>query len=180
MNVDMKMSNYISLVCLLALLTSTVYTQDKGVAQREKALLDFILYDQVGDAVNLKQKSGKVLVIDFWYTGCSACSYYYQNTLAEVESKFYDRGGIAFITIAADKELGKWQKSIEQGIYTSPHSLNLFTGESRFKHPLLEYYGINRFPSMLVVDQHGMVFRLYRGNDKPNSTELTVLLEDLL
>jgi thiol-disulfide isomerase/thioredoxin len=127
---------------------------------------DFSLPDRSGKKVNLSDFKGKVVFIDFWFTGCGACMQYYQQVLSKVEEKFENRD-IVFVTISSD--IGKllWEKSVQGGRYTSIKAINLYTEGKGAEHPLIKNYNFNSYPAFLIINREGKIERF-------NSPELHV------
>jgi thiol-disulfide isomerase/thioredoxin len=127
---------------------------------------DFSLPDRSGKKVNLSDFKGKVVFIDFWFTGCGACTQYYQQVLSKVEEKFENRD-IVFVTISSDVGKPLWEKSIQSGRYTSARAINLYTEGKGAQHPLIKNYNFNSYPAFLIIDREGKIERF-------NSPELHV------
>lgn len=114
--------------------------------------------DEKGKPVTLLDFKGKTVVVDFWFTGCGACLYQYKNVLSELERRLAADTGFVFVSVSADKSFSVWEKSLLGGGYTSlGRVINLFTGGFGFAHPFLKYFGIEYFPTMVILDQSGRV-----------------------
>lgn len=178
MNVDPR---YAILSLLLSASTFLVVpAQDPAAVNRTHIVWTDTLYDQCGEPVLLDRYQGKVILMDFWYTGCTACSYFFQHTLRDVEDGLRDLEDIVFISVAADRSQQTWLASVSSGKYTSPHAINLFTGPIRHSHPLLQRHGIDRYPTIMVIDKQGKIQRFFNGAKKPSSAEFSALLTSLL
>jgi len=123
---------------------------------------NFMLPNEYGKMVQLTDFRGKVVFLDFWFTGCSACSLYYQHVLAEVEKHFKNNPDIVFISISVDRDREKWLKSIrgesKTGYqYTSDDAVNLFTDGKASKHPVIEKYKVLGYPRPLLIDRKGVI-----------------------
>src|SRR5699024_9512979 len=51
---------------------------------------DLPLKDRDGNSVELTKFIGKVIFIDFWFTGCGACKGYYRRSVSKVEKALAD------------------------------------------------------------------------------------------
>jgi cytochrome oxidase Cu insertion factor (SCO1/SenC/PrrC family) len=135
---------------------------------------NFSLPDSSGRMVRLSDFAGKLVFIDFWYTGCAACSGFYRGSLSKVEKLFENNKDIVFLTVCIDKEKEGWMKSVRGGLYTSaqePNVINLYTnGESIF-HPLIKHYQIIGYPHQMLIDRKG---RMYRSSDLQHSSEVLI------
>ncbi|WP_165940086.1 TlpA family protein disulfide reductase [Dyadobacter psychrotolerans] len=116
----------------------------------------FKLPDQTGKYVKLEDFRGKFVFVDFWFTGCGGCTGYYQKVLSKIEHLF-DPRDIAFVTISTDTGKALWLKSIKSGKYVSQQSVNLFTEGKGDKHPAIEHYKFNSYPSFLLIDRQGKI-----------------------
>ncbi|AZA82447.1 hypothetical protein C1637_08380 [Chryseobacterium lactis] len=126
------------------------YLRSKQTLQVGKPFFNFNLSDTVGNLHSLTDFRGKVLIIDFWFTGCSGCRQmapaldYIEKTLNDQDFKF--------ISINVDKK-ETWLKGIGQ--YSSKSSLQLYTMEEKFHHPMIKSLNILGYPTLFVVDGRG-------------------------
>lgn len=117
----------------------------------------FSLSDANGTEVKLSQLSGKIVLIDFWFTGCGFCEMYYKNHLSIVEEKFKDNPDIAFVTVSIDKDRQKWIESLKSGKYTSDKAINLYTNGQGTLHPLIQYHNVLAFPKPMLLGRDGRI-----------------------
>lgn len=155
-----------------------VLLQYKNNLSIGKEAFPFTLTDTKGNKVNLQDLKGKVLFMDFWFTGCQACVAYYKNSLHPAELHFKDNPEILFISVSTDKSKSRWLSSVEGGKYTSPEAINLFTEEQGINHPFLQHYNIHAFPYQLLIDREGKVLKLSGMQTGPD--ELIGILEEAL
>jgi thiol-disulfide isomerase/thioredoxin len=119
-------------------------------------MLDFEFPDTNGKLVKLSDFKGKTVFLDFWYTGCGACTYFYTNVLSQVEKELHGKG-VEFVTISIDAGRDYWLKSVKGGRYTSELATNLYTGGVGYGHKLIKHYGIDSYPTFVVVDRDGKI-----------------------
>ncbi|SEN01180.1 Thiol-disulfide isomerase or thioredoxin [bacterium A37T11] len=117
----------------------------------------FKLQDKNGTIVSLADFKDKIVFLDFWFNGCSACAKYYKYVLKDVERDFKSNPNIIFITVNYDSNLTKWKDGLESGIYTSNEAINLNTNGQGLKHPLITFYGISSAPFPMIIDQKGNI-----------------------
>lgn len=123
---------------------------------------NFSLPDSSGRMVKLSDFAGKVVFIDFWYTGCGACSGFYKGSLSKVEKFFQNNKDVVFLTVCIDREKQGWMKSVRGGLYTSsnePNVINLYTNGEGIDHALIKHYSIIGYPYQLLIDRKGRIFR---------------------
>ncbi|SEJ52803.1 Peroxiredoxin [Dyadobacter sp. SG02] len=125
----------------------------RGVGNK---MLNFELPDTNGKLVNLSSFKGRAVLIDFWYTGCGGCVNFYNKVLSKVEQEMQGQN-IAFVAISIDAGKESWIKSVKGGRYTSDLATNLYTGGAGSKHELLSHYGIDSFPTLIVIDPEGNI-----------------------
>lgn len=124
---------------------------------------NFALPDVNGNIVHLSDFKGKVVFIDFFYTGCSNCLEFYENELSVVEQHFKLNPDIVFVGVSIDKTKALWLNSIKSGFYTSPDIFNLYTNGRGVNDPVISYYNVIGYPHPMIIDKRG---RLYMDNDE--------------
>lgn len=117
---------------------------------------NFILPATDGKLKSLREFRGNVVLVDFWFTGCSACKVLSDSLEKDVIPKFKEKP-VSFISIGLDKDKDKWLKSLADGGYSAHGSINLFTEGLAFDHPLVKYYNIQGCPSLLLIDKYGFI-----------------------
>ncbi|MFD2203167.1 TlpA family protein disulfide reductase [Shivajiella indica] len=108
-----------------------------------------------GVTIDLAQFKGKVLLLDFWFTGCSACVKLYSDILSKLEYHYKDNPDFAIISINTDKSENSWRKSIQSGKYTSQEGYNLYAGSEG--HPIIKDFRIFSYPFKLLLDHNLML-----------------------
>ena len=107
--------------------------------------------------MKLEDFKGKLVFVDFWYTGCGGCAGYFRTTLSKAEEHFSGNDNIVFVTISADTGKSLWLKGVKTGKYVSDKSINLFTEGKGDKHPAIAHYNFNSFPSLMLIDKKGRI-----------------------
>jgi thiol-disulfide isomerase/thioredoxin len=118
----------------------------------------FQLTDAAGKTIQLSVFRGKVVFIDFWFTGCGGCSLYYMNILSKVEHAFKDNNDVVFISVSIDKDKALWLNSLRSGKYTSPNVVNLYTNGTGTDHPLIRQLKVNSYPRPIIFSKEGTTF----------------------
>jgi thiol-disulfide isomerase/thioredoxin len=114
---------------------------------------DFSLVDANNHTRSFSDFKGKVILIDFWFTGCGACRAT-APILSKIEHLFANKP-VVFISISIDGNKNIWLKSLANGKYTSKTSINLFTGGKRDTDPIIRHYSIAAFPTLILIDKNG-------------------------
>lgn len=146
----------------------------RGVGNK---MLDFELPDISGKLVNLSSFKGKTVLIDFWYTGCGGCVNFYNKVLSKVEQEMQGQN-VAFLAISIDAGKESWITSVKGGRYTSDLATNLYTGGVGGKHKLLSHYGIDSFPTLIIVDPEGNIAN-FNSKELRDPVTLKQKLKDL-
>ncbi|UGU17942.1 TlpA family protein disulfide reductase [Sinomicrobium kalidii] len=118
---------------------------------------DFSLSDKNGKQYSLSDFKGKVVVLDFWFTGCGPCK---QMTpyLAKVAKKFKPFP-VVFLSVCADRSKKTWLKSVSEGEYTFNNSIKLFTGGRGREHSMIKNYEVRGYPTIILINPEGKMMR---------------------
>ena len=130
---------------------------------------EFQLQDTSGVMRRFSEFKGKVVLLDFWFTGCSACIQLHPKIDSIIS--LYKKSDLVLISISIDKNRDKWIESVRKGLYTSDHAINLYTSGLRDAHPVVSHYFISAYPSLILIDKQGKLCntpidpRLDNGNN---------------
>lgn len=136
---------------------------------------EFTAVDVNGKEYKLSDFAGKVVVLDFWFTGCVPCKMEMPYMEKIAESMKGDP--IQFISMSLDtgtQLLDSWKEMIKdaQGPVLN---LNVPGG---FKSELPKKFGIRSVPRIVIIDQEG---KIYDSNAlRPSDPKLKQTLEALL
>lgn len=139
---------------------------------------DYELTDTNGKKVNLSQFDDKIVLIDFWFTGCGYCALYYTNVLSKIKEEFKGTD-VVFLSISLDRSFESWKKSIAGGEYTDNKARNFYTSGLGFAHPIAKENGINGGPYVVLLSKNRLLYQyntknLYKIDQLKNT--LTTLL----
>lgn len=112
---------------------------------------------------------GKVVVLDFWYRGCGHCI----KALPKIKSlaaKYADMP-VAVLGVNNDSEDANARHVIEAFELTYPSIRNGDISKS---------YGVNTWPTLIVLDQTGRVALFHSGNSANLVDEVSQTVDDLL
>ncbi|MFC3157132.1 TlpA family protein disulfide reductase [Chryseobacterium arachidis] len=113
---------------------------------------NFNLPDTNGIYHNLSDLRGKVVILDFWFTGCGAC-----KTAASEVTKLNNlkNDKIQFVSINVDETLERWKAGI--GVFSISGALQLYTDGKRYDHPIIKFAKIRAYPTLIVLDRDGRI-----------------------
>lgn len=117
---------------------------------------NFNLADETGKSYSLNSFKNKVVVLDFWFTGCENCAIL-NKAMKPIIKHFSNNPQIQFISVSIDKSKEQWLKSVQLGNYTHHDGINLYTNGEGANHDLIRHYNITGYPTVFVI-KDGMMF----------------------
>jgi len=120
----------------------------------------------VGDELILADLKGKVVLLDFWATWCPPCMAELPTMKATYEK--YHQKGFEIVGISADRTREALTGVIEKEGLSWP---NMYDKEQQAS--LVDEFGIQGFPTMLLLDQTGTVVAV---NPRGEELEKTVAM----
>lgn len=139
---------------------------------------NFVLEDSKGRYKRLSDFLGKTVFLDFWFTGCTGCAQLYKNALEEIENEYVADTSVVFISVSVDTDKTTWLESIQSGMYTSKHAVNLSTGKMGKDHPVVNQYGVSFFPNTFLIDSAGRIVR--NSSSFRDKAEIRKLLKETI
>lgn len=136
---------------------------------------DFMAKDINGKEFRLSDYKGKVVLVDFWFTGCSPCKAEMPH-LEKMAREMKDEN-IQFISMSLDTGEGLLQAWKEFIAKKGDETLNLNL-PGGFKSPIVKQYLIRGVPRILIVDKEGRIVDAYAK--RPSDPKLRKQLEELL
>ncbi|OPC69919.1 hypothetical protein BAZ12_08845 [Elizabethkingia miricola] len=129
------------------------YNELKEQFKPGKPFYNFSLPDTNGVYHSLKELKGKVVILDFWFTGCGACKTMV-SALSKIEPSLKSKE-IEFVSINVDKTLPRWKEGI--GIFSVASALQLYTEGRRYDHPIIKLAKVVSYPTLIVLDKEGRI-----------------------
>ncbi|AZB26884.1 TlpA family protein disulfide reductase [Chryseobacterium bernardetii] len=129
------------------------YKTLEDVLQHGKPFYNFNLPDTNGVYHSLKELKGKVVILDFWFTGCGACKTMVSE-LKKIEPSLKHEK-IQFVSISVDQKIPVWKRGI--GIFSIKSALQLYTEGRRYDHPIIKFAKVGAYPTLIVLDKQGRI-----------------------
>ncbi|MEO9021458.1 MAG: TlpA disulfide reductase family protein [Ginsengibacter sp.] len=128
----------------------------------EKPLPRFNFVDINGNLYNRENCKGKIVVLNFWFIGCTACQRE-MPALNKIVDSYKDRKDIVFLSIAPDNK-DKLKKFLEKTPFT-------YAAVADKGHYVIDTLNINMFPTQMIINRKGEVARVPE-DDKELAIEL--------
>ncbi|TDO26565.1 TlpA disulfide reductase family protein [Sediminibacterium goheungense] len=142
------------------------------------AVPPFSLTGLNGEKINSQDYIDKVVVLDFWFTGCDACV-----TMARVLRLAKDRlagdPDIVFMSISIDTDRETWLNSVSKGIYSHADFVNAYTNGMGMEHSLIQQYQIQAYPRVMIMGKGNKMFKSNPHMPK-NRDEVELLVQDII
>jgi thiol-disulfide isomerase/thioredoxin len=142
------------------------------------AVYVFKLPDTSGKLYSPLDFGDKVLIIDFWFTGCENCALLNQ-LMKPIKEYFKKDSHVVFISICADRDKDAWINSIKGGLYTDLNSINLYTNGQGMDHKLIKFYNYDGLPQLLII-KSGKIFSSHPPVPHRNLDNGTELNESMI
>ncbi len=128
------------------------------------------LYNEKGKTISLSDLKGQVILLDFWIKNCGACIQSMPH-LNELYNKFKDQN----------------LKVISINSYDSRDDVRWFCNQHKANYPVLlngrtvaENYGVNSFPTFLIIDKTGKIVTTKEGYNQTVKEELERAIQNAL
>jgi thiol-disulfide isomerase/thioredoxin len=149
-------------------------TYQQQSAARFKAVLnkpaaDWSTTDIDGKPVKLDDFRGKVVIMDFWYRGCGWCMYAMPQVI-KLSDDYRDKG-VVVLGMNTDREEKDARFVIDA--MGMKYATIKATG-------IPDKYGIQGFPTLLVIDQQGILRDIHVGYSPNLREEVSKTLDELL
>ncbi|MGB3108930.1 TlpA family protein disulfide reductase [Sphingobacterium siyangense] len=117
---------------------------------------NFSLQDTSKKNIKLTDFRGKIVLMDFWFTGCGNCKQLTEGMKPVIEH-FKNNPKVVFVGVSVDGDFEEWKKSVKSGQYSNKESIDLYTNDLKSKHPIIKHYGFSGYPSLLLIDGDGKI-----------------------
>jgi thiol-disulfide isomerase/thioredoxin len=108
-----------------------------------------------GKKFNWDDYRGKVVLVDFWNSGCVNCRAEAPNVLANYEA--YRNKGFEVISVNLDEDPELAKMYIQETGFNFPTLFSFDPNATGWSHPMGRMYGVTKLPVVFLVDQNGIV-----------------------
>lgn len=143
-----------------------------------KTVPPFQLTGMNGETVHISDYKNKIVVLDFWFTGCTACVQM-ARVLKIVKKRLEYEEDIVFMSVSIDKDKETWLKSVAEEKYTHADFTNVYTGGDAMDHPMIKYYTVTAYPRVLIIGKNNKLFTANPHMPR-NYDEIELLIQDIL
>lgn len=163
---------------LAPLIDEVKQNSDRRIATRKAAEAtvpgaeapDFTLNDPDGKAVTLSSLRGKWVVLDFWGTWCGWCIKGIPE-MKKYEEKY--RKQCTFVSIDCIDTPERWKAGLEK--YRMPWLQLHNPNGAPIDKDAAVLYGINGYPTKIVIDPDGRIHKVFRGEGPDFYNELDAI-----
>ena len=155
------------LLCCLLLAALATAASAQNIAVGAKAP-DFSAKQIDGTVFTLSSLQGKYVVLDFWGSWCIWCIRGIPN-MKEAYAKHKDK--VEFVGIACRDTEEKWKAA------TKKYELPWISTLNPAANDLVKVYGIEGFPTKIVIDPKGNIAKIILGEDPAFYSYLEELLK---
>ncbi len=129
-----------------------------------------------GEAIELAQLRGKVVLVDFWASWCPPCRRENPNLVKaykEFSDKEFTKGsGFEVFSISLDSRKNDWTKAITKDELIWKNHICDFKG---WYSPICDEFDIQSIPSNLLIDKNGIILAKDLRGDALEATLKAIL-----
>jgi peroxiredoxin len=137
--------------------------------ERGAELANFNLLNMNGQKVSLESLKGKVVLLNFWFINCPPCRMEIPD-LNELKAEYVGKN-VEFLAITFDPK-----NQVTEFLEKSPFGFQILPDA----RGIIETYGVQGFPTSVVVDKEGKVVDSKMGGSMNIKEELKVFIEKAL
>lgn len=131
---------------------------------------DFVLKNELGEAVSLKDMRGKYVLVDFWASWCGPC----RQSFPRIRSVYTQLAGKPFeiLNISTDQNYKAWLKAVGEEKNPWPQAYD----DQKIGY---RYFNVTALPTTFLIDPSGVIIMKEVGFDPDGGGKLEQKLEEL-
>lgn len=142
-------------------------------------LFEGLFLDLKGGNLSTAALKGKVVLIDIWGLGCSACAMFHKNFYKYAYPLLKDNKDFVYLSVSGDRVKQRWETGLKSNLYSAPEYLNVNLGPLGLQnHSFTKYYRIESMPFLLIVDRDGRIYSSNVGGAKNAYSLIKSALKD--
>ncbi len=129
-----------------------------AIIQPESDAPDFVLLDLNGERVQLSELRGTPVMLNFFHTGCTWC----RAMMPQLDAVYdkYSELAVTMLAIAVGEDTPETVRA-----FVHEQDISIFTGVDTSRSIRADY-GLQRVPSLVLIDREGRVARVYEGSSE--------------
>jgi peroxiredoxin len=135
----------------------TSYSEYRHFNMEGKTFPEFTLKDLNGIEYNNDNTKGKIVIVKCWFINCQTCVAEFPE-LNELVQKYQNRNDIVFVSLALDSK-----EKLNQFLSQKAFSYAVVSDQKQFINNEL---GIWSYPTHLIIDRSGKIFKVVNRADK--------------
>lgn len=124
---------------------------------------NFTLKDINGKDVSLSSYAGQWVVLDFWGSWCRYCVQGIP-AMKDAYNKYHSRG-FEIIGIDCNEPEDTWKAAVEKYELPWINVFNPVPREKRLEEGVGAAYGVQAYPTKILIDPEGKVYSIFLGED---------------
>lgn len=150
---------------------AVVLEERENVIEKGKSAIGFSVSDINGNSYSINDLKGKVVVLNFWFTGCQPCIQEMPE-LNELVKEYLDKE-VVFIAFALDNK-----EALESFLEKRSFDYNIISEVDT--KPVVGAYGVTAYPTHLVLDQNSIIKLSSSGYTDSTVESIKEMIEKLL
>ncbi|QES87617.1 TlpA family protein disulfide reductase [Rhizosphaericola mali] len=128
-----------------------------------------------GKHYRLSDFKDTVVLLDFWFNGCGACT----QTVSYIKSigERFSSDAMKILSVNIDEDIEKWRNGLRSKIYTTDYGINLHPKNIK---EIGDIFNIYSCPTIIVIDKKGDIVSISEDPRSDNGRSLGLLLNNLV
>jgi len=130
----------------------------------------FSFEDMDGKKVSLNQFIDKIVLMDFWFTGCHGCTQI-PPVFKLIMEKLKDRKDVVYLSVSIDRRKEEWLRGLNSEKYTCPGQIHVFTGGLGWDDPFVAAYDFKIYPQLCLIGKNGKIISMNPPDPRKDNGE---------